>query len=395
MLDINEVIAQVSEDPYPTCDRLRAMGRVLWVESGKRWLVTGHREAAAILRHENVSSDRGRWDFYVPPPGYDKPPGMGMFVMDPPDHTRLRMLVASAFTPRMVEAQRSRIAELVGRLLAVPTERGEIDLVKELAAPLPAILLADMLGIPADEQELFRDWTMTHIEAIDPVSHVLVSEEGMAARDKLEEYLADIIARRRRDPRDDLISGFIQAEEQGERLTAAELQEMCILLTVAGIETAGNLIGNGMYALLEHPDQLARLRAEPDLIGTAIEELLRYDAPIQLSGRVPTADIEIGGVTLRKNQMVGVMLGGANRDPEEFPDPHRLDLGRTPNNHLAFGRGIHFCLGAPLARVEGAIAIGTLVQRFPKIALAGAPERRQNVHVRGFVSLPLSLGSPA
>jgi cytochrome P450 len=207
----------------------------------------------------------------------------------------------------------------------------------------------------------------------------------------MEGYLAAIIAERRQQPRQDLISDLVQVEESGDRLSGDELMEMCVLLTVAGLETTTNLIGNGVNALLDHPDELARLRADPGLIETAIEELLRYDAPIQLSGRIPMEDLDFDGHPLRKGQMVGIILGAANRDPRAFPEPGRLDLGRSPNNHIAFGRGIHFCIGAPLARVEGAIAIQALVGRFPKLRRANDPKRRLNPHVRGFASLPVTL----
>jgi len=390
MIDVNEMMTRAAGDAYPMYDLVRSAGRMLWIEDMQRWLVTGHREALAVLRHEKVSSDRSRWDAYELPRGQDRPPG-GMFVMDPPDHTRLRALVQQAFTPRVVERLRPRISSLVDALLAEAGERREIDLMADLAAPLPATVLAELLGIPAEDQELFREWSTTHVEAIDPVSHVLVSEAGMAARAALQRYLEDMVARRRLQPRDDLISGLVRAEREGDRLGGGELLEMCLLLTVAGLETTANLIGNGVNALLDNPDQLERLRADPGLIETAVEELLRYDAPIQLSGRVPVEDIELFGRTLRAGQMVGVILGAANRDPEAFPDPNRLDLTRDPNPHVAFGRGIHFCLGAPLARLEGQVAIGALVSRFPRLRRAGEPRRRLNVHVRGFASLPVAL----
>jgi cytochrome P450 len=316
-----------------------------------------------------------------------------MFVMDPPEHTRLRTLVQQAFTPRVVTGLRPRVERRVDELLTAGGERGEIDLMAEFAGPLPATVLAEMLGIPAEDHELFRYWTTTLIESIDPVSHHLTgkSAEGAKARLDLERYLTETVADRRRRPREDLISALVQAEEAGDRLSGDELMEMCVLLTVAGLETTANLIGNGVNALLDHPDELDRLRAEPGLIGSAVEELLRYDAPIQLSGRIPIENVEMFGRGMRKGQMIGIVLGAANRDPAVFAEPDRLDLSRTPNNHLAFGRGIHFCLGAPLARVEGAIAIGALVTRFPGLRRAGDAKRRLNPHVRGFATLPVAL----
>jgi cytochrome P450 len=382
-------LLRLSGDPYPLYDLLRQAGPVQWLEQLGYWVVVGHPEVLAVMRHPRLSSDRSRWDAYELPPGEDRPAG-GMVVMDPPDHTRLRGLVQQAFTPRMLEALRPRIEELVDRMLGQAEERGTIDLMADFGAPLPAIVLAGLLGVPAEDQEFFRQYATAHIESIDPVSHA-VSEEGMAARMTLHRYLEDILAQRRKQPREDLISGLIEAEEQGDRLDARELMEMCLLLLVAGIETTGNLVGNGMNALFDHPDELARLRAEPGLIDTAVEELLRFDAPIQLAGRVPVEDVELEGHTFRKGQMIGVILGAANRDPRAFEEPNRLDLARTPNPHVAFGRGIHFCIGAPMARIEGSIAIAALVSRFPGLHRAGEPRRRENLHVRGFSSLPAAL----
>jgi cytochrome P450 len=363
---------------------------VLWVADLNRWLVTGYRPALALLRHDHVSSDRRNWTDYQLPPGADRPPG-GMFAMDPPDHTRLRGLVQQAFTPRLVQRLRPRIEELTDKLLAAAAERGEIDLMADFAFPLPATILAELLGVPPGDQELFRAWTTTYTEAIDPVSHRMTSERGVRAHADLAGYLTAVIAERRARPREDLISGLVEAQTDGTALTGDELVEMCILLVIAGLETTANLIGNGLNALLANPGELARLRADPALIATAVEELLRYDPPIQLSGRVPVRDIELAGQTLHKGQMAGILLGAANHDPDAFDRPHLLDLTRSPNNHLAFGRGIHFCLGAPLARMEGAIALAALATRFPGLRPAGPAQRRNNVHVRGFASLPVAL----
>jgi len=385
----DDLLTHALDDPYPVYDLLRKRDPLLWIPDMNRWMVTGHRQALEILRHEKLSSDRGRWDDYQLPPGLDRPPG-GMFVMDPPDHTRLRALVQQAFTPRMVQLLRLRIEELADDLLDAAAGQ-DVDLMAAFAGPLPAIVIAELLGIPAAEQEMFRHWTTTLIEAIDPVSHHLVSDAGTCAQQELEGYLSQVIGARRREPRADLISGLVRAEASGDRLTGEELREMCILLTIAGLETTTNLIGNGVSALLDYPDEADRLRAQRGIAMTAIEELLRFDSPIQVSGRVPTEDTEIDGKVLRAGQMVGILLGAANRDPAEFPEPARLDLGRTPNRHLAFSRGIHFCLGAPLARLEGAIAIPALLRRFPRMARAGEPKRRQNVHVRGLATLPVTL----
>jgi cytochrome P450 len=379
------------DDPYPVYDVLRGMGPVVYLEQLDRWMVSGHRQALDLLRDERLSSDRTRWRDYQPPESFDRLPG-GMVMLDPPDHTRLRSLVSQAFSPRLVEQLRPRIEELVTELLDEAEARGEIDLMPDFAGPLPATVLAELLGIPAADHVLFRTWTTTLIDSIDPVSVRLSESEAVTkAREATEAYLLDIIGKRRRQPEQDLISALVQAEESGAKLSAAELLEMCYLLVIAGLQTTANLIGNGTDALLQNPGQLARLRAEPGLIGTAVEEMLRYDGPIQVSGRVPVTDVEIDGQTLPQGHMVGILIGAANRDPAAFPDPDRLDLGRTPNNHLGFGRGIHFCLGGPLARIEGAIALAALVTRFPDLRRAGEAQRRRSIHVRGFVSLPLSV----
>jgi cytochrome P450 len=389
--ELNAMAEQMLDDPYPIYELLRGMGQVVYLEHLDRWMVTGHRQALALLRDDRLSSDRTRWRDYEPPEGMDRVPG-GMVMLDPPVHTRLRSLVSQVFSPRTVEQLRPRIELLVTGLLDEAQERGEIELMADFAGPLPATVLAEVLGIPAADHRLFRTWTTTLIDSIDPVSVRLETSEPVTkAREATEAYLLDVISERRKQPRDDLISALVQVEQAGDKLSEAELLEMCYLLVVAGLQTTANLIGNGTDALFEHPEQHARLRAEPGLIGSAVEELLRYDGPIQVSGRVPTEDVEIDGHLLREGQMVGVLIGAANRDPEVFADPDQLDVGRTPNNHLAFGRGIHFCLGGPLARIEGSVALGALISRFPDLRRAGEAERRRSIHVRGFVSLPVSV----
>jgi cytochrome P450 len=392
VIDILTFLArpEAIDDPYGVFDELRARGRVLWIEELNRWLVTGHPEAVTVLRNEKGSNDRRNWDDYRLPEGLDRPPG-GISAADPPAHTRLRALVQQAFTPRLIQLLQPRIEKLAHELMTESAERGEFDLMVDLGYPLPAIVLAELLGIPAGDHVNYRVWSTTFIDTFDPVSHAMISQEGVEARDSLAAYLTAVIEERRRSPREDLISGLVQAEQDGERLSGEETLEMCLLLTVAGMETTANLIGNGMNTLFRHPDEARRLRAEPGLIDSAVEELMRYDAPIQVSGRAVLDDFEVGGAVLRKGQMAGVLVGAANRDPQVFADPHRLDLARRPNNHLGFGRGIHFCLGAPLARLEGAITINALLERFPGLHPVGTPTRRNNVHVRGFASLPVAV----
>jgi cytochrome P450 len=392
MIDVVDFLTRHHEveDPHGFYDELRGHGRMVWVDGLDRWLVTGHRQALFLLRHPDASNDRRNGDGYELPPGLDRPPG-GMAAMDPPDHTRLRSLVQQAFTPRLVQRLQPRIEELTDKLLVEAAATGEMDLMRDLAYPLSSTVLAELLGIPAQEQDRFGRWTMTFIDAFDPVSHRLRSDEGAAAYEELRRFLVDVIAQRRRHPRPDLISGLVEAEERGERLTSEELLDMCLLLTVAGLETTANLIGNGVNALTANPDEMARLRDQPGLIDTAIEELLRFDPPIQVSGRVARRDIDVQGQTWRRGQVAGILLGAANRDPDVFAAPHRLDLARRPNHHLGFGRGVHFCLGAPLARLEGSTVLLALVRRFPDLHRSAAPQRRANVHVRGFASMPVRL----
>jgi cytochrome P450 len=313
-------------------------------------------------------------------------------VSDPPDHTRLRALVQKAFTPRMIDQLRPRIITIVGELLERIAEReGQFDLIADLAYPLPVVVIAELLGVPPEDRSVFREWSSVLAASLDP----LVSPELMArvypARQALHAYLRGIIAQRRREPRSDLISALVGVEERGDVLSEPELVVMCTLLLIAGHETTVNLIGNGMLALLRHPEQLERLRRSPELIGTAVEELLRFDSPVQLTGRRVTAPAEIGGRMIPAGDFVLPLLGAANHDPAVFADPAKLDIGRAPNPHVAFGRGIHFCLGAPLARVEGQLAIGALVRRFPKLTLAGEPARRNQITLRGLSSLPVAV----
>ena len=307
-----------------------------------------------------------------------------MLFKNPPDHTRLRGLVHKAFTPRRVEQMRSQIQAITDGLLDRVQAAGRADLIAELAYPLPVTVIAAMLGVPAEDHAQFHAWSDALAHSLDLTEDPEVYTRASRAAVALTAYLRTIIEQRRRQPQDDLLSALILAEEGGGRLSEDELYATVTLLLVAGHETTVNLIGNGVLALLRHPDQLRRLRDEPGLIRTAVEELLRYDSPVQATSRVARADLEIGGHTIRAGQQVSFLLGAANHDPARFADPTRLDLSRDPNPHLAFGSGIHYCLGAPLARLEGQIAINTLVQRLPGLALAPErPEHRDNYVLRG------------
>jgi hypothetical protein len=313
-----------------------------------------------------------------------------MLTSDPPQHTRLRKLVSKAFTARAVEDLRPRIAGIVAGLLAEIRRRGKADLVASLAYPLPVIVIAEMLGVPPEERERFKRWSDDVAATLSgPFASAEAIDRGATAVQELASYLREIIAQRRRQPRADLISALIAAEEQGQVLSEDEILSTSMLLLIAGNETTTNLIGNGVLALLRHPDQLQRLRDDPSLIRSAVEELLRYAGPVQGTARVATEDVEIGGRRIAAGQLVFALLAAANRDPAQFANPDHLDIGRQPNPHVAFGDGIHFCLGAPLARAEAQEAISGLLQQFPALALDGEPEWGGTFVIRGVRSLPI------
>jgi cytochrome P450 len=380
-------------DPYPTYHRLRAEAPVYQSPLGF-WVLTRYEDVVASLRDprfvkEPIAS-------YVaarlgsPTPGA----GLAMLDRDPPDHTRLRGLVNKAFTPRVVEVLRPNIQKFVDDLLDRVEGRNSMDLIEDFAYPIPVVVICEMLGVPVADRERFRTWGLDIARGLDAILLPLDSDvviKSRAARTALGEYFRELIADRRASPRADLLSDLIAAEEAGDKLNEEELLATCILLLVAGHETTVNLIGNGTLALLRHPAELKRLRENPRLITTAVEELLRFDGPVQRTARMPSEDVTVGGRTIAKNDLVMPFIGAADRDPAQFPDPDRLDITRTDNRHIAFGWGIHFCLGAPLARVEGQIAINSLLRRLPKLALAtDRPEYRQSLTLRGLSTLPVA-----
>ena len=379
-------------DPYPTYHRLRAEDPVHHSPLGF-WVLTRYEDVVAALRDPRLVKEpiaafvAARFGAAMPAMG------LSMLDRDPPDHTRLRGLVNKAFTPRVVEALRPHIQKIVDGLLARVEGAGTMDLIEEFAYPLPVTVICQMLGVPVEDRERFKQWGLDIARGLDAIllpPDSDVARRSVAARHALADYFRGLIAERRAAPRGDMLSDLIAAEEAGDKLREDELLATCILLLVAGHETTVNLIGNGTLALLRHPEQLRRLRENPGLIASAVEELLRYDGPVQRTARIPSADVTFDGLTIGKGEMVMPFIGAADRDPAQFPDPDRLDITRTDNRHIAFGWGIHFCLGAPLARVEGQIAIGTLVQRLPKLALAtDRPEYRQSLTLRGLTTLPV------
>ncbi|HET9856191.1 MAG TPA: cytochrome P450 [Methylomirabilota bacterium] len=382
-------------DPYPTYHRLRAEDPVHHSPLGF-WVLTRYPDVMAMLRDPRLIKEpiaafvAARFGMAAPPPGL----GLSMLDRDPPDHTRLRGLVSKAFTPKALERLRPHIQKIVDELLAGAAGKGQMDLIEEFAYPLPVRVICEMLGVPVRDHERFKVWGLDIARGLDAIMLPPDSEVGrrsISGRRALADYFRELIAERRAAPRDDMLSALIAAEEAGDKLNEEELLATCILLLVAGHETTVNLIGNGTLALLRHPDQLQKLRENPGLIGTAVEELLRFDGPVQRTARIPSEDLTIGGRTILKGEMVMPFLGAADRDPAQFPDPDRLDITRADNRHIAFGMGIHFCLGAPLARMEGQIAINTLLARLPKLALATEqPQFRQSLTLRGLQALPVS-----
>ena len=380
-------------DPYPTYRRLRTDDPVHQNPLGF-WVLTRYEDVMATLRDARAVKEpiaafvAARFGAAVPAIGFS------MLDRDPPDHTRLRGLVSKAFTPKMVERLRSEVQAIVDGLLDAVEGAGTMDLIEQFAYPLPVTVICQMLGVPVKDRERFKQWGLDIARGLDAIMlppDSEVARRSVASRQALTAYFRELIAERRATPRADVLSDLIAAEEAGDRLSEPELLATCMLLLIAGHETTVNLIGNGTLALLRHPDQLRLLRERPGLIGTAVEELLRFDGPVQRTARIPSEDITIDGRTIPKGELVMPFIGAADRDPAQFPEPDRLDITRTDNRHVAFGLGIHFCLGAPLARVEGQIAINTLLRRMPRLALATErPVFRQSLTLRGLESLEVS-----
>ncbi|HTY78248.1 MAG TPA: cytochrome P450 [Candidatus Bathyarchaeia archaeon] len=388
-VEFNPLSPETIEDPYPLYQRLRADAPVHRSPLGM-WVLSRYDDVAMFLRDPRFGR-RGFQEVISTRFGH---PGFGrsMLLQDPPDHTRLRTLVSKAFTPRVVEGLRGQIQSLVDGLLDGMAARGEADLIAELAYPLPVSVISTMLGVPVEDRGRFRAWSSDIARSIEAliVSDPEIVARGNAAGRAVTEYFQDLLAERRRHPRADLLSGLIAVEEAGDQLSTEELLATIVLLFLAGHETTTNLIGNGVLALLRHPAELRRLREDPALIGPAVEELLRFESPVQRVSRIVYEDVTIEGCTIPGGSLVMGLLGAANRDPAHFPQPERLDLGRQDNRHLAFGWGIHFCLGAPLARLEGQIAIGTLLARLPALALATERVQwRQTFTLRALAALPV------
>jgi cytochrome P450 len=384
-------------DPYPEYHRLRQAGPVQFVASAGSWLVTGHAAATAILKDLRFGKAnpalRGDAAAQLPEPVQHLFGTIQhwMLAQDPPEHTRLRSLSGTAFTPKVIEGLRPHIREIAERLLDEAAGKGHMDLIAEFAYPLPVTVIAELLGVPVEDRDKFRAWSSAVAGTADAAESLEKFLNAGAGMQQISAYLREIIAQRRQEPRHDLLSAMIAARDEGRQFSEDELVATAVLLLVAGHETTVNLIGNGTLALLTHPEEQRRLLEQPDLIQPAVEELLRFDSPVQAVRRVAREDVTMGEQTIRAGQPLSVMLGAANRDPAVFAEPDRLDIARTPNPHLAFSSGIHFCLGAPLARLEGQIALATLCRRFPNLALATDHlDRRKSVVFRSLNALPVS-----
>ncbi len=396
------VSPSILSDPYPIYHQLRAEDPVHWSDAWGCWVLTRYADVIAVLRDYRRFTNVGRIASFLDQlpanvraqirPLYDNFT-VGMPNTDPPEHTRVRGLVNSAFTARVVDGMRPRVQEIVDGLLDQAESGGAMEVIGSFAYPLPAIVIAEMLGVPAEDRDRFKAWS-DDIVAFHGTGrpHIETIMKSTAALLETKAWLLRLIEARRKQPEDDLISALVAAEERGEMLSETELVATCITLLTAGHETTTGLIGNGLLALLRHPDQLRKLRENPALIGTAVEEFLRFDTSFLRAWRLTAEDVEIGGKRIPKGQTLSLMLGAANRDPAQFEEPDRLDITRDPNLHTSFGWGIHFCAGAPLARREAEIAFTTLLRRFPQMKLdEEGVEWQQNNTFHNLKSLPVIL----
>lgn len=394
--------AEFKADPFPFYARCRAEAPVVKVampDGQEAWLVTRYDDVAMVLKDDRFIKDRFSAMSYEQLKKQPWVPKMflpllhNMLDQDPPVHTRLRALVHKAFSPRLVDEMQARIAALAAELLDGVERRGRMDLIRDFSLPIPTTIIAEMLGVPVKDRHKFHRWS-SRIIAANSRHAMLTAIPGTWL---FLRYIRRMTAARRARPQDDLVTALVQAQDEGGKLSDDELLAMIVLLIVAGHETTVNLIGSGMLALLEHPEQLERLRRDPTLIKPAVEELLRYTSPVDTgTERFARQDLSIGGVTIKKGEIVFAAIASANRDERQFADPDVLDISRTPNRHLAFGLGIHFCIGAPLARLEGQIAIGSLVSRLADLRLrvpASTLRWRAGLVLRGLKALPVAFTS--
>lgn len=386
---------EVLANPYPLYERLRSEDPVHWDPYLHAWVVTRYADVATVF--QRMSAARTPSPARLAELGLEQLGPIAkvmvrqMLFLDPPEHSRVRGLAAAAFTPRRVERLRAHIQDISDRLVGSVIRSGRMEVMADIANPLPAIVTAEMFGIPTDDHVMLKDWSQDFAEMLGNFQHnpgrtsrVLASVEAMTT------YFSKAVRRQPTQPTDGLINALTTAEVDGDRLTEEEVVANLIVTMVGGQETTTNLIGNGILTLLRNPEQMERLRRDLSLMPSAVEELLRYESPSQHTARLAPADLELGGKAIKKRDAVIAVMGAANRDPERFPDPDRLDIGRQDNRHMAFAWASHFCFGAPLARIEGQIVLTTLLQRMPEMQLTSAPINwRANLGLRGLTALPV------
>jgi pimeloyl-[acyl-carrier protein] synthase len=399
MADFNPFDPRLRSNPYEVYRELREEAPVFWSPMMQVWVLTRYNDVVSVLRdHARYSSERTRAVNPLVQQLESARLASGplgttptMLSIDPPAHTRMRSLVTKAFTPRQVERIRPHMQDVADELLDALPEPGKIDVVADFAVPFPITVIAEMLGVPVSDRSLFKAWSSDIASSLGgPFQPAEAIERSVRAANELAEYFLDQIALRKAEPRDDLLSALCAVEEQGDLLSEDEMISTCILLLIAGNETTTNLIGSGMLALLQNPDERRRLQADDSLLESGVEEMLRYDPPAQMTSRIASEDIELRGQRLEPGQVVLTVLAAANHDPEMFTEPERFDVSRRPNRHLAFGQGIHYCLGAPLAVVEARIAFRALLRRMPEPESAfEAPDWNPSMILRGLKSLPI------
>jgi cytochrome P450 len=386
---------EVLGNPYPLFRRMRTEDPVHWDPFLHTWVVTRYTDVLEVLH--TFSANRTHTPEKLKTMGLSQMSPIAklmvkqMLFMDPPAHTRLRSLASYAFSPARVAVLRTHIQEIVSRLLDAVQNKGEMDVIRDLGEPLPAIVTAEMLGVPTNDRHRLKAWSADFAEMLGNFQHnpehaprMLRAVEDMTA------YFRDTIRRYKDHPQEGLVHSLMTAEVNGDRLTEEEVVATCIVTMVGGLETTTNLIGNGVLTLLRHPEEMKRLQDDLSLIPVAVEEMLRYESPSQHTGRLAAEDVELGGKTIRKGQAVMAVMAAANRDPERFPDPDRFDITRADNRHLAFGYAAHFCFGAALARVEGQETFEALMRRFPELELEPGPLTwRNNLGLRGLIALPV------
>ena len=395
--DVEHLPPDFYDNPFPYYRALREHEPVKRMKNGSYFL-TRYDDLVAVYKNQKSFSSDKKIEFkpkYGDSPLYEHHTTSLVF-NDPPLHTRVRRLIIGALTPRAIAAMEAGLVTLVDRLIARIAEKGEGDLIEEFASAIPIEIIGNLLGVPHDEREPLRAWSLSILGALEPVVTAAAFEHGNAAVKAFLAYLAGLVGKRRANPGNperDVLTRLIRGEDDGERLSEKELLHNCIFLLNAGHETTTNLIGNGLVALYRHPDQRALLIQRPELIRTAVEEVLRYESSNQLGNRITTETVGIGGVVMSPQTPVTLCIGAANRDPAQFPDPERFDITRSPNRHIAFGTGIHQCAGMNLARLEGIVAISHFLARFPDYQLAAPPVRGGRARFRGYLNVPARIAA--